>query len=297
VDRKEENMFKFNPIFCAVVVLLIASLACAAPAISTPDPNLVGTTIAQTVVAALTQTGQPIIPITGLGSPTASFTPTLSPTVTLSPTPVFTATPVIPQIMVSVATNCRVGPGRVYDRVGALLVGELAEVFGRDPTGNYWYIRNPDSNGYCWLWGEYATLAGNLSVLPIYTPPPTPTPIPAFEVSYNKLETCVGWWVDLELKNTGAVNFRSVSITMRDTVTDKVLSMSADGFTNLDGCSGSNTKDNLDPGGAHIVSMPAFAYDPTGHNIRATVTVCSNKGVTGLCVSKVINFKPVVSYP
>ena len=62
-----------------------------------------------------------------------------------TPTPVFTSTPGIPLISVTVATNCRVGPGKVYDRVGALLVGQVAEVVGRNLNGNYWYIRNPNT--------------------------------------------------------------------------------------------------------------------------------------------------------
>lgn len=290
-------MSRLRPITLLVFVLLIASLACTSPtvSISTPDPGFINTTIAQTVVAALTQTGQPGIPITG-GSPVSTAIPelpTLTPTATLSPTPIFTLTPAVPQITVSVATNCRVGPGKIYDRVGALLVGEVAEVVGRDPTGSYWYIRNPDSNnGYCWLWGEYATLSGNYSALPIYTPPPTPTPIPAFQVSYSGLDTCVGWWVDLKLENTGGIAFRSISITLRDTTNDTVLSLSADNFTDNDGCTGSSTRDILDAGGTRYVSSPAFAYDPTGHKIRATITVCSNKAISGTCVSQVIEFKP-----
>lgn len=294
-------MSKLNPMLLAFVVLLSAALACTSPtvSISTPDSNVINTVIAQTVVAALTQTAQPFIPNTGSGSPTPTASPTLTPTATLSPTPVFTSTPVIPQIIVSVATNCRVGPGKVYDRVGALLVGDVAEVFGIDPTGNYWYIRNPDSvNGYCWVWGEYATLAGNLSTLPIFTPPPTPTPsatptpMPAFDVSYDGLETCTGWWIDLKLKNTGGITFKSVSVTLRDTVNDMLLSLSADSFTNNDGCSSSSTKDVLNPGEVRVVSAPPFTYDPTGHKLRATITMCSNKGISGTCVSQVIEFTP-----
>jgi hypothetical protein len=281
-------VFKLNPILCAVAVWLVASLACTTSSVSvaTPVPGLMDTAVAQTVVVLLTQTAQPSIPITGLGSPT--FTPT----VTLSPTPIFTSTPAIPQIVVTVATNCRVGPGKIYDRIGALLVGEVAEVYGMNPTGEYWYIRNPDADGYCWVWGEYATLVGDLSALPIYTPPPTPTPIPAFEVSYKGLETCVGWWVDLELKNTGGVPFKSVTITLRDTTNNVVLAMTTNGFTNNDGCLVSTTKDNLNPGGAHIVSSPTFNYDPTGHTINAAITVCSNKAISGTCVSQEIEFKP-----
>lgn len=279
-------MFKLNPILGAAVILMIAALACTTSSVSvaTPVPGMLDTAVAQTVVVLLTQTAQP--PVTGLESPT--FTPT----VVLSPTPIFTATPAIPLITVSVDTNCRFGPGKVYDFTGALLVGEVAEVYGMDPTGNYWYIRNPDGDGYCWVWGEYASLVGDPSILPVYTPPPTPTPIPAFEASYDGLETCVGWWVDIRLKNTGGVSFKSVSITLRDTTNNMVLAMSTDGFTNNDGCLSSTTKDNLHPGGTHTVSAPAFNYDPTGHEIRATVTVCSDKGIKGTCVSQAIEFKP-----
>jgi hypothetical protein len=186
-----------------------------------------------------------------------------------------------------------VGPGKVYDRVGALLVGQVAEVVGRDYTGNYWYIRNPSRpNEYCWLWGEYATVTGNFAALPQFTPPPTPTPMPAFEASYDGLDTCVGWWVDLELDNTGGLPFRSMSLSVRDTVTDSTVSVYADSFTNIDGCLDSSTKDILQPGATRIVSAPAFAYDPTGHQMRATITLCSNLGQNGTCVTDVIKFTP-----
>lgn len=291
-------MLKPNPILLLAAVLLIVSLACVLPGTATPDPNLINTAIAQTIVAAVTQTqaAPSDVPVI-LESPTVTQTitpelPTLTPTETLTPTPVFTSTPLVPLISVSVATNCRIGPGRQYDRVGALLIGEVAEVYGRDPTGAYWYIRNPDSGPeFCWLWGEYATLVGNIGVLPVYTPPPTPTPAPDFEAIYVGRDTCTGgWWVEFELENTGGIQFKSISLTVRDTDTNIVLSMYADGFTDRDGCSTSETRDNLNPGAARVVSSPTFAYDPAGHDIRATITACSGLGQTGICISKVINF-------
>ena len=287
-------MLKLNPILLSVTVLLVAVLACYSPVtVPTADQNLVGTMVAQTIAAGLTQAAPSLTPINALISPAATFTPTLSPTPTLTPTPIFTPTPLIPLISVSVPTNCRVGPGKVYDRVGALLVGETAEVVGRDPTGNYWYIRNPDqTNDFCWLWGEYATLTGNYVVLPMLTPPPTPTPSPAFEFSYYGKDTCVGWWVDLELENTGGITFKSMSITVKDTILGTTLSQSSDGFTELDGCIGSFTKDTLAPGSARVVSAPAFNYDPTGNKIRVTITLCSNKGLNGTCVTEKITFTP-----
>jgi hypothetical protein len=289
-------MRKSNPILLSVTVLLILSLACVLPAPApTQDINAIGTAIMQTMMAAVTQTAQGVVPIDVVDSPTPTLTPlpTLSPTATLSPTPLFTTTPLIPQISVSVATNCRVGPGRVYDRVGALLVGQVAEVVGRDSSSTYWYIRNPNrSDAFCWIWGEFATVTGNFSVLPVYTPPPTPTPVPSFEASYNGIETCVGWWFDIKLTNTGGLTFRSISLAVRDLDTDTVVSMSADKFTATDGCVSSSTEDTLGPDDTVTVSTAAFAYNPTGHDMRATITLCSNVGVSGTCVTEVIEFTP-----
>jgi len=157
-------MSKFRNIPLSVAVLLIVSQACVLPSVvATPDPGFIGTMVMQTSAAGFTQTAGAITLIAGSQTPTNTFTPlppTDTPTATLSPTPVFTSTPLMPQISVSVATNCRVGPGKAYDRVGALLVGQFAEVVGRNPTGNYWFIRNPSSStGFCWVWGEYATLS------------------------------------------------------------------------------------------------------------------------------------------
>jgi len=294
MQKSTPILLSTGPLCLSVLVLLILSLACASSGAPTQDINsIMATAIMQTMVSAVTQTAQVIVPVDLVGTPTATFTPVFSPTVTLTPSPIFTATPIIPQVSVSVATNCRVGPGKVYDRVGALLVGQLAEVAGRDYTGNYWYIRNPNqSNGFCWLWGEYATLTGNFAALPMFTPPPTPTPMPAFEADYDGLETCSGWWVDLKLANTGGVSFESISLTVRDTATDIVVSMYTDVFNNINGCTDSSAKDVLNPGATRIVSAPAFSYDPSGHKLRATITLCSRDGQNGMCITDSIKFTP-----
>ena len=293
-------MLKPNPILLSVTVLLFAALACTLPGMATPEPNPLGTIVAETIAARYTQNVEPVIPVTGPGTVTpisfpaqATESPTVSPTITLTSTPVFTSTPLVPLVSVSVATNCRVGPGKAYERVGALLIGETTEVFGHDPTGNYWYVRNPDNaNDFCWLWGEYATLSGNYLALPMFTPPPTPTLSPAFEATYNGRDTCTGWWIDIALDNTGGMTFRSVAVTVKDTVTSTTLSLSADAFIDFDTCTDSYSKDTLDPGDIRIVSSPTFSYDPHGHNVEATITLCSNKGLNGTCVTKKFNFTP-----
>ena len=285
-------MFKSFRTLAFVAVLAIAAAACNSPVAPTQDPNLIGTTVAQTLSAIQVQTNQPVIPVTGATS-TSTPSPTSSPTITLTPSPVFTATPLIPQISVSVPTNCRVGPGRAYDRVGALVVGEVTEVYGRDLAGNYWYVRNPSvSGGFCWLWGEYATLAGNIQTLPIFTPPPTPTPVPAFTASYTGLESCNGWWVEITLENTGGITYRSILMAISDSATNTTVSLNENRFTNLNGCNASDSRSTLAPGEKLIVSSPVIGYDPTGHKLRGTITLCSDVNVNGTCVTQVIEFKP-----
>lgn len=103
-------------------------------------------------------------------------TETPSPTSALTATVTLTPTPETPMVSVSMDTNCRKGPGTMYDYIGALLVGETVEVVGASMDGQYWIIKNPDRAGECWLWGRYATVTGPTAALPKYTPPPTPTP-------------------------------------------------------------------------------------------------------------------------
>ena len=298
--------------FILISVLMLLTQACI-PNLPAPtqDLNFLGTAIMSTMISGATQTAAANITPTSLISPSpispspeispsplATSTPeapSATPSVTPSPTPIFTATSTVPQISVSVATNCRVGPGRVYDRVGALLVGQVAEVVGRNQNGDYWYIRNPNnSNGFCWLWGEYATVSGNFAALPVFTPPPTPTPMPAFEPEYDGLEACTGtgWWVDINLLNTGGITFESLSVTVRDRDTGEVTALFTDSFTNVNGCSGSGSRDRLNPGEDRTVSSAAFTYNPSGHDMRAIITLCARDGMSGNCITEVIDFEP-----
>lgn len=134
------------------------------------------TIVAMTLVAEKNeQATQDAIKTMEAPSPTA--TDTAIPTDTMVPTLVYTSTPSVPMVSVSVPTNCRIGPGAVYDQVSVLLTGMQAEVVARIADGSYWVIRNPaGSSGTCWLWGYYATVEGPTGSLPVWGPPPTPTP-------------------------------------------------------------------------------------------------------------------------
>ena len=288
-----------------VFVLLLGVAACVLPGVpavvdSVAQPTTVRQTLDAIIQATQAAAFTPLTPTSEVATSTETFTPVYpSQTATgnITATPAFTPTSLVPMISVSIPTNCRSGPGKIYDQVGALLVGKTVRVYARDPLGMYWYIRNPNStNEYCWVWGEYATLSGLTSILPMYTPPPTPTatatPLPSFDSSYSELVVCTGWWPEIKLKNTGQVTFRSVGISLKDTATSTSVYNSSDGFNDNPDCLTSGSRKTLLPGKSVTVSAPGFTYDPTGHKLNATITLCSDTGQSGSCISDKISFTP-----
>lgn len=307
----------------AVVILLIVS-ACVIPSVTITDPIAQATILAATIDAAIrqTQAAQPAgsTPACGTGStaacgsavPSATASETSSPTVTPTPTQTATATvtqtplvvasttPIAPMISVSVSTNCRSGPGKAYEIEGALLVGEVAQVLGRDPTGNYWYIPNPDQPGdYCYVWGEYATITGFAGTVQMFTPPPTPLPTltptaaPGFDISYEGLVGCSGtWWTRMGIDNTSTLTFRSAEFILINLDLDTEDSSESDGFVDRSNCSSSSSQVSLDPGDSLTISSPNLSNDPSGHKMRARITMCTKAGLSGTCATEILNFKP-----
>ncbi len=295
-------------------VLLLASLACNG-VVATPDMNTISTSIAQTFAVTLTALGATSAPVSTETPqpPTLTYTP-ITPLPTFTPTATFpppaTFTPLVPQISVSVATNCRSGPGKVYPLMGGLPQGVVVQVFGRDPSGNYWYIRNPDRpNRFCWVWGEYATVTGNISLVPILTPPPTPTatltptatatftpkPAPKFNISFSGLEVCKSskkWWVEFEIKNTGDFALRSITIMVLDADKGITKTRTMDGFDSRNGCAATSHRAILQKGKSVIVSSDAFGYNLKGRNLRAWVVICVQNNQGQPCAQKIINFTP-----
>jgi hypothetical protein len=91
--------------------------------------------------------------------------------------PTMGSTPGPPMMSVSVDTNCRSGPGLLYDYLGALMTYEQAEVLAIGSEPGFWVIENPDNPGTeCWVGEQYASIQGDTTGLPIRTPPPTATP-------------------------------------------------------------------------------------------------------------------------
>lgn len=293
------------------MMALFFALACAVPALPM-DEETFNTSVAQTVMAALTEK---YISPTLTSSPTSTFTPSVTPTLpTETPTleatitPTFTITPtpsatfVIPpnKLIVTVNTNCRSGPDKSFPAEGTLLKGESAAVFGIDSSGRYFYISNPDPGvAYCWISGKYAVVSGSVSLVPVFTPmptytaTPTATVAPEFNLIYADLQSCGSWWINMEVVNRGKISFKSVLFKITDAFTEKTLTTGSNDFESTFGCDTNKViVDVLDPGSSAIVSSPSMKVDPTGSKVVIVISVCTEEGGEGTCLTKTVTFKP-----
>jgi hypothetical protein len=279
--------------FWMAVIALSSLAACSLPLAGPAAGDTVGTAVAQTLNA---QTGVAQIVAATLGA-LVTDTPVSTPVPSLTPLPTFTATLPVPLISVSVNTNCRTGPGKAYDMVGALAVGQTAEILGRDGIGQYWLIRDPKNpTNICWLWGYYATVSGDTSRLPVATPPPTPTPAPGFSVVYLNTTVCGGQYgFRFKIANTGPLTWESIKIFITDTTTASTFTHTRDSFKDFNGCAANGEQLDLAPGengAVAAVSPGQMIYNPAGHTVSAAVTLCSANALAGTCVTQTVNFTP-----
>jgi hypothetical protein len=320
-EPSKNSTKRYFRLLSAGILLIALGLACGPPATTTPDQNDIATAIQQTMIAhtlaALEANasanqqqpggqdqqgqgqGQGQDQGQGQQAPTLTFTPSFTPS--LTPEPSHTPTPSVPMVSVSVDTNCRFGPGIGYELLGALLVGEQAEIIARDPSGLYWYIKNPDRGGFCWLWGNYATTTGNVGSLPVFTPPatptftPTPTPEPQFNVVYDYFEQCgLVWHIGFKITNTGSLVWQSVSVTVTDTVTTEAVNYTDDQFKEYNGCilNLGTLQDDLAPGEVGFTTSDSLSNDPDTHQVDVTIKVCSEDGLAGTCITQNLSFTP-----
>ncbi len=283
-------MNKRKIIFYLIAMSMLFLQACNLPSSApTGEPTADPLVAAQMTITALAEQNPPTeVP------PTFTALPTLSPTPEFTSTPAFTSTPSFAYVTLSEATNCRVGPGVAFSLVDTFLVGQTIEVIGKHPFDNYWYVRSPNNPSiYCWLWGFYATGA-NLGNVPVLTPPPTytPAPVPSFDASYVNFGKCISWWTRINLKNTGQLPLKSISISITDTVTNETRTSSLDGFQDVNACILSSITSSLGSGESYTVVAPSLSADPTGHKLSATIKLCTETGQGGQCVSKTIEFTP-----
>jgi len=196
-------MFQNKYLKVLLFILLLTSLMSACEGVQTvPKYTLKGTSTKTpfNIKSTFTPTKEPPPTLTPSETPTPTEVYTSTPTVTetnaftdtvtaepSSPTPFPpSATTVIKvqntenpnnvTVKVSIATNCRTGPGVSYPKLSPLTAGKTAALIGRDKSYTYWIIKDPGQTGKdCWLWGYYASTTGNTKDLKVYSAPQQPS--------------------------------------------------------------------------------------------------------------------------
>ena len=134
----------------------------------------------ETTVPTLTNTPEPeALPPTETPPPTE-----IPPTQTMEPT----QEPPGPILYVTEDTNCRAGPSPMYAVEGYITPEMRLTVAGINVGHSWWWVENPTYPGYhCWVWKYTAVVEGDVSTLPVYLDPWTPTPgTPEVSVSITR---------------------------------------------------------------------------------------------------------------
>ncbi len=273
-----------------VFLALLLVLGACAPATEQVEESIAADApdLERTVAARVEMTVSAIEAKVTEPAPTPTASPTIPPTATQTSTP----EPVF--LSVSAPTNCRIGPGNRYERTGTLLIEATAQVIAKSSTENFWYIVNPDRpDENCWLWGKYASVAGDEQVLPVFTPPPSPTPSPAFNMSLESFWSCGATdYVVLKIHNPTKITYMTAQRTLVDTETRKTLYGPA-----LDRHPFAPRPRDCPPGHENEIypDRVAYIYVPlkgaeSGNGMRAIIMVCTEDYLGGDCWVQALDF-------
>lgn len=287
----------------AVVILstvLLASLAWGcdlAPSAQLSDREQTETAVAfevfvqATLQAVIQQTAQ-----AGAGDaePDQADTPPTDTPIPDTPTPTPTETPdTTPLAYVLENTNCRSGPGTVFDIRYIAMAGDVLPIGGISTLADYVLTEIPSKPGeLCWLWTNFVDLKGDYASLPVSTPPPTPTPVIDFKVVYDYMDGCVGWDPAFKLTNNGDVTFKSYYVSVTDTNTSMTQDHTSNNFDETSGCPIVTSIPQLDPGMTGWAHAYSFPYNPAGHTMSGSIKLCTGAGLAGTCISKPLSFVP-----
>jgi len=268
-----------------------------------PSPTVTpGLQITQTMDALATEVEMTLQALAPSDTPTPSSTPTSTETPPPPPSTPTATSPAIasaPIAQVIENTNCRIGPSTAFELRYTALAGERLEIVSRTTLNDYVVVRNPNNpQGTCWLWTRYVDVKGDLSALPVTTPPPTPTPTftptpeADFSMSFYMLDSCVGWYPAFLVLNRGSVTLESARVVATDLDTSTTVDVTSNSFDKRSGCLVDTAIPELKPSKEGYVYAGSFGADPSGHSMTATVTLCTGADLAGKCVSRKINFTP-----
>ncbi len=271
----------FSLLTCAVMVLSACNLpggTSNGTAPTAPPP----TKAVEVIDLAVTETRP------AESGPTGTFTVTA--TETLTPEPSATATQQPPKAQVLRESNCRIGPGGLYELVAKYPAGQVLEVVAKDLGGGYWFVKNPDKpEEQCYVLAQNVDIGGNTAALPRFTPPPSPTAAPYFKVSFKKFDTCGDDFATFIVENVGSVPFRSVYIKVTNQRLGKSVEAGSNAFDLRVGCVLAKNVSPLDAGETASISSPLFKWKGHGEKLRAVIMACTEKNLKGTCVTQTLD--------
>ena len=279
--------------FLSGIVLLMVLLACGffPQGLSPSQSDSIGTSAAQTLTAFPQYHPTSISPTQEIYQQSTPTILPLNPVISLTPTQVY--------VRVLVDTHCRKGPGQAYDAISALRVGQQAVVVGKYPPANYWIIESLDGSGLCWLWGQYASIEGDINQLPFMTPYPSPTSIPAtpstftLNIQFYDIELCNQGWVlafEIASPDVGPQGMHSAEAAVMDVTAGNIMlgSMSSNAPFCVHPC---GPCDESCGGGAWtILSVPIGSDPHHGDQAAAKIIVCTQDNLKGACAVQDFSF-------
>jgi hypothetical protein len=284
-------------LIAASLLLTACSNPKPAPAIETQTPESQPTQVAPTTAPPTniplptatqlpTNTPIPTEATTQTQALAATATPTTVPTLANTPTTV----PGSPTAIINENTNCRTGPSADYDLAVTFLSGESAKIVSNTTVDGYVLVEDPNNPGQaCWLWTQYVTISGDLSSLPVVTPPP---PLVNYSLEFTRIETCSSYMMEFKVVNTGQKTIQAYTIVAKDLTEHTQQTTNSARFDFISGCVVAQAIEYIDPGKVGYVYASNFTYNPGGHSFEATITICSHNDMTGACATQLIKFTP-----
>jgi hypothetical protein len=190
-------------------------------------------------------------------------------------------------------SNCRTGPAGNYDLVATYQAGQVLEIIGQGLVADYLFVKNPDKpEEQCYILAKNVTVTGEITALPKFTPRPSPTEAPYFNVSFKKFDTCQGQdFAIFVVVNAGSVAFRSFYIKVTDQKVGKSVEQVLNAFDLRVGCVLAQNIAPLAVGGMGYVNSPPFPWKARGNKLTAIIMLCTDKDLKGTCVTQVIPFE------
>ncbi len=281
-------------LFSTIALVLMISTACALP-FSAPGQIL------PSQPPATSATPTPETP-TSLPEESATLTPTPGVTALASPTlrvgylSTDTPTPTLEPVTADVLrlSNCRTGPGQAYDLVASYPAGTQLLVLANDLGGGYLFVQDPQkTEDQCYILTNNLKISGDASVLPKFTPLPSPTAVPNFTPTFKKFDLCKSQvYAQFTITNIGSLPFLSAYIKVTNTKNGESVEKVVDAFDLTTGCIIAKNIAPLNAGATGYLSSDVFKQDPRGNILRAVIQVCTEKGLGGICVNKVLEIRP-----